>query len=337
MAPNPDAAVAESRGRLLVLGAGAVGASLGGLLARGGREVVLIARGAQLAALRRDGLQLRLPGACHKLRLPVFARIEELAWQPDDTVLLAVKSQDTAAALADVDRRSRLVCAQNGVCNEPAAAALGFAQVYGMMVWTPALCLDPGCVDVFADPPGVLRLGRHPEGEDAFCRGLTRDLAEAGYDAGAVADIMHVKRSKLLCNLGNGLDAWCVPGPGVRALARRVSEEGARVLRAAGLSFAADFAQQMNGRLAYKDVAGRSRAGGSTWQSVMRGRSSEVAFLNGTICALGAQAGVSTPLNAMLCGLAERAPAARSVPLEQLLQEVPAPALDKQEPQASGS
>ena len=48
-------------GRYIVYGAGGIGASLGAQLARAGREVVLIARGAQLTALREKGLEYVTP------------------------------------------------------------------------------------------------------------------------------------------------------------------------------------------------------------------------------------------------------------------------------------
>ena len=46
--------------RVLVLGAGAVGGYFGARLAEGGHDVTFVARGANLDALRRDGLTIRL-------------------------------------------------------------------------------------------------------------------------------------------------------------------------------------------------------------------------------------------------------------------------------------
>ncbi|MGH3339382.1 MAG: 2-dehydropantoate 2-reductase N-terminal domain-containing protein, partial [Propionibacteriaceae bacterium] len=47
--------------RYIILGAGAVGGALGGRLVLAGRDVVLVARGNHLAALREHGLRLRTP------------------------------------------------------------------------------------------------------------------------------------------------------------------------------------------------------------------------------------------------------------------------------------
>jgi choline dehydrogenase-like flavoprotein len=63
--------VAVSIRRVVVVGAGAAGGTLGGLLSLAGHEVVLVARGAHGAALAAHGLQLRTTTGEHVLRLPV--------------------------------------------------------------------------------------------------------------------------------------------------------------------------------------------------------------------------------------------------------------------------
>src|SRR5947208_7966753 len=86
--------------RYIIIGAGAVGGSIGGRLAGAGHEVVLVARGAHYANLRGFGLHLRVPDGSYTYRLPTVdgpAGLGEL--RPDDVLVLAVKTQDTAAAL----------------------------------------------------------------------------------------------------------------------------------------------------------------------------------------------------------------------------------------------
>jgi len=58
--------------RVLVMGAGAVGGYYGGVLARRGHDVVFVARGEHLAAMRERGLELRTDGQTYLLR-PVRA------------------------------------------------------------------------------------------------------------------------------------------------------------------------------------------------------------------------------------------------------------------------
>ena len=59
--------------RWIVYGAGAVGGVLGGLLHEAGEDVVLVARGPHLAALRRDGLTLASPAGTRTIDVPAAA------------------------------------------------------------------------------------------------------------------------------------------------------------------------------------------------------------------------------------------------------------------------
>ena len=154
--------------RFVVYGAGAVGGVLGGLLAGAGYPVVLIARGAHLDAIRRDGLRVLTPDGEWTHRLPTAAGPHEVDWRPDDVVLLAVKSMDTEAALralaAHADPGTAVVCVQNGVANERAALRL-FENVYGVCVMFPTTHLTPGVVVANSAPvPGILDIGRYPTG-----------------------------------------------------------------------------------------------------------------------------------------------------------------------------
>ncbi|MEV7023017.1 2-dehydropantoate 2-reductase N-terminal domain-containing protein, partial [Kitasatospora sp. NPDC093558] len=86
--------------RYIIIGAGAVGGTIGARLHESGRDVVLVARGAHLAALREHGLTFGAPDGTRTLPVPAVSGPEELELRPDDVLVLAVKTQDTAAALA---------------------------------------------------------------------------------------------------------------------------------------------------------------------------------------------------------------------------------------------
>src|SRR5688572_19830275 len=83
--------------RLVVIGAGAIGAGIGGLLWAAGADVIFVARGENGAALARDGLDLRLPRGPRRLRVPVGA-VGDV--RPGDLVVLATMGHDTASAVA---------------------------------------------------------------------------------------------------------------------------------------------------------------------------------------------------------------------------------------------
>ena len=152
--------------RYVVHGAGAIGGVVGARLFRAGVPVVLIARGAHLAAIRRGGLGLSSPEGSESCAVPAVGAPSEIGFRGDDVVLLATKTQDAAAAL-DALRDAAVpavpvVCLQNGL--ESARLALRrFERVLGAMLMLPTSHLEPGVVLAHSAPvPGVVDLGRFP-------------------------------------------------------------------------------------------------------------------------------------------------------------------------------
>ncbi len=298
--------------RYVVLGAGAIGGSVGVRLDRAGREVVLVARGAHLAAIRTAGLQLLTPDGAVVARAPAVESPEQIDRRSDDVVLLCVKSQDTVATLgawADWIGEAPVFCLQNGVANE--SAALRFVpNVHGACVYLASAFTQPGRVAQFMAPmTGVLTLGRYPGGSEDTDTNLAVDLAAAQFAAPVVPDVMRWKYGKLLRNLANGIDALCGPAE-VDDLLDAVRSEGQAVLAAAGIDYVGDAEDRAaRGKLvAVREVPGVNRGGSSSWQSLARGTGSiESDWLNGEIVALGREHEVPVPVNAAVQSLARRA------------------------------
>ena len=282
-------------GRVLVLGAGGIGGGMGGLLARAGTAVELVARGAHLDALRTDGLRVGLPDERFSVRLPAHRRLADARPTPDDLVLLAVKCQHTAALLRELPPEVPVACAQNGMTNEPLVASR-VRRVLGLMVYVPAVHLRPGHVQLHGHPgPGRIDVGDHPDGAGDLAGALAAALRSAGFDSDALPDIMAWKRAKHLTNLGGALQ---VLGELDMDRARALWEEGRAVFEAAGLPCRG--VQELFDRvgpLELRPVAGIDRVGGSTLQDHLRGRPLESAWLNGHVSELGRRHGVPTPLN----------------------------------------
>jgi 2-dehydropantoate 2-reductase len=100
------------------MGVGGIGACIGGRLAAAGADILFLARGAHLAALRTEGL--RVTSALGDIRLPTIrARADAVDEQPVDVVVFAVKGLDTAAAAETiaplVGPDTAIVPFQNGV------------------------------------------------------------------------------------------------------------------------------------------------------------------------------------------------------------------------------
>ncbi|MBK3575542.1 ketopantoate reductase family protein [Streptomyces sp. MBT65] len=326
--------------RYIIIGAGAVGGAIGGRLAGAGCEVVLVARGAQRAALAEHGLRLKVPDGESAYRLPVVEGPAELGGlRADDVLVLAVKTQDSEAALAlwgpapvtgggSAAERLPIVCAQNGVESQRLALRR-FRRVYGVCVWLPATFVEPGVVAAEGTPlTGILHLGRVPHGTDETARLIAADLEKARFEAPVVPDVTRWQYAKLLSNLVNSIEA--VAGPlGSEASLEfygRVRAEGVAVLDAAGIAYTSDEEgkEARGDRIRLVEIDGVPRGGGSSWQSLNRGAGTiEADYLNGEIALLGRLHGVPTPLNDLLQRLANtfarehRAPG--SMPFDELL------------------
>lgn len=136
--------------RIAVMGAGALGGYFGGRLAQAGEDVAFIARGANLEALRRDGLRIESPLGDAHLR-PVVAVDDPAEIGPVDAVLFLVKLYDTEAAarlLAPLLGPGTIVVSfQNGVdACEKIGAVVGPRRVMGGTAVIPADLRAPGVV-----------------------------------------------------------------------------------------------------------------------------------------------------------------------------------------------
>lgn len=307
--------------RFIVYGVGAIGGTIAASLCLAGREVVGIARGRMLEALRDKGLLLRLPDGEHRVQFACHASPGEIAFRSDDVILLTMKSQDSEAAiraLRDTGTGDQpVVCMQNGVANERTALRY-LPNVYGATVMLPADYTVPGEVNCFGGPKsGMFDLGRYPSGRDATVDAIAGHLQAANFAVFVQDEVMRSKHGKLLENLGNVLDAALGRGGDTEALAERARDEGRAVYRAAGIEWTEIDRNEprRSGVFELRDIAGVSRTGSSSAQSLARGAGSiESDFLNGEIALLGRLHGVPVPVNATLARLGHRLVAERLKP-----------------------
>jgi 2-dehydropantoate 2-reductase len=320
--------------RYVIIGAGAIGGSIGGRLHQAGRDVVLVARGAHLEALRRDGLRLRTPDEDVRLAVPAAGGPDELELTEDDVLVFATKTQQVEPALlawADVPVRAagdgadsgvlgtageRLpaLMALNGVASEPMALRY-FTRVVGICLWLPSVHLVPGEVIVRGGPTsGMLHLGSVPAGRDeALVAEVAADLEAANFDAPRPADVMPWKYRKLISNLGNGLQALVGSAGDTKRLAAAVDAEARSVLDAAGIEVTSDAEESAARAAAFTmhHVPGvPDDVGGSTWQSLQRGTGNvETDYLNGEVARIAHAVGIEAPYNARLATLVRQAAA----------------------------
>src|SRR5262249_21963560 len=103
--------------KVCIYGAGAIGGLMAGWLARSGHEVSVVARGAQLEAIRRGGLRVTSKGQTSSF--PVRAESDPAKIGPQDYVLVTVKAQNLTDAAATIKpllgTDTSIVTAMNGV------------------------------------------------------------------------------------------------------------------------------------------------------------------------------------------------------------------------------
>jgi 2-dehydropantoate 2-reductase len=296
--------------RFVVYGAGAIGGVIGGRLVEHGHAVALIARGAHYEAIRDHGLKVESPDTAITVNADVVDHPSKLRLTDSDVVILAMKSQDTEEALTELAAvappATPVVCAQNGVENERAAIRR-FANVYAVCVMCPAAHLVPGVVQAYSTPtPGILHLGRFPAGIDDVAERAAAAFRDATFASEARPDIMRWKYTKLLMNLGNAAEASFARSDARNTVAERAREEGAAVLRGAGIDFASndEDAALRSDILSIRPIASERRGGGSSWQSLERRTGTvESDYLNGEIVVLARLHLVPAPINESLARL----------------------------------
>lgn len=296
--------------RIIVYGLGAVGGALAAAFTRAGNEVIGIARGKMLEAIKADGLLFRTPAGDERIRFTVVGKPSEIEFRPDDAILLTMKSQDTAEALdalvAAGASSQPVFCFQNGLNNERLALR-HFAKVYGVTVMIPADYITPGEVICYGTPRhGMFDVGCYPIGLDATATQFVEMLVAANFAAWTTDDVMASKRGKLLENLGNVVDAAMGHGNTDAEAMDAVRAEGRAAYAAAGLEFKAIKRDdpRRQGVVDTGKVEGAKRAGSSSTQSLKRGTGSiETDYLNGEIALIGRLAGAPVPLNAALSQL----------------------------------
>jgi 2-dehydropantoate 2-reductase len=147
-------------GVVTVVGAGAIGGTIGAHLTRAGTAVRLVDRAAgHVAAMRKTGL--RIEGYGGPFTVAVDAVTPGELTGPLGVVLLAVKAQDTEdtvrALLPLLDEDSVVVSLQNGLCERTIAGLAGAERTVGCLVNFSADYLEPGVITYGG--PGTVRLG----------------------------------------------------------------------------------------------------------------------------------------------------------------------------------
>lgn len=285
--------------QVAVLGAGAVGCFYGGMLARAGHRVTLIGRPQHVQVFEAQGLRMQTLAFDETVKL--HASTEASAVAGADLVLFAVKSPDTETAGAQMREHLKpgalVLCLQNGVDNaERLRAVLTGVQVAAAVVYVATEMAGPG------------HLRHHGRGElviepSPASERVAQALAAAGVPTEISDNVRGALWAKLILNCAyNALSAVgriaygeLVQQPGVKDTMRDVVAECRAVAAADGVTLPGDVDAAVR-RIAETMPSQYS----STAQDLMRGKPSEIDFLNGYVVRRGDALGVPVPANRVL-------------------------------------
>jgi 2-dehydropantoate 2-reductase len=290
------------------MGAGALGCYFGGRLAQSGAKVTLIGRPAHVEAIKRDGLILESGGKT--TAIPLEATTEPSGVRDATLVLVCVKSADTESAAKAIAphlaKEAILVSLQNSIGNVERIRAHIDRPVAAGLVYTGANMPDPGHVRHTGG--GGIVLGGVPAWgvDDAVLAKIKSIFEPAGVPIDLSPSIELALWTKLMQNCA--YNAVCalterpygemVAMPDVRAVMGQAGDEVVALAHRKGVMLDPGSVEA-----ALQRVTTMMTTMSSTAQDIMKGKPTEIDYLNGLIARESKALGMSAPINAMLAAL----------------------------------
>ncbi len=293
-----------------IAGAGAVGCHYGSLLQQAGSDVVYLARGEQLVALKENGLT-HIANE-NRVRLHVQASGDASILDGCDVLLITCKTtalEQLCMQIAPVvNGEMLLVTMQNGVtapdmvaCCFPGSPLVAASAFIGVRVEKPGVIIHSAA--------GHVRLGwwqQKSEHASLMLKSLIAAWRLSAVDAQEVADMESMLWHKMLWNCGfNAITAL------TRCYAKDIAadEDSVRWVRAAmqevvavadgsGVTLPDDAIEQ---HLDLTMKAGPVKS--SMWQDIEHGRPTEIEAMNGFVAIKARELGLEAPVNDMLTAL----------------------------------
>jgi 2-dehydropantoate 2-reductase len=313
--------------KICVFGAGAIGGHLAARLARGGADVSVVARGANLAAIKAGGLTIKAPDETFTAR--VTATDDPATLGPQDAVLVTVKAPALASVAATIapllGPDTPVVFVINGIpwwyfdhhggaldgtrleALDPGGAiraAIGPARTLGGVVYSACTVVEPGVIHV-EHARNRLILGELDGSVSPRAEAIAAPLRAGGFVAEIAADIRSAVWSKLMLNMAGGPIAVLTTAsgkvnllePAIETAVREIYAEAEAIARALGCDpvFNAEASLAGSRKTSHKP---------SILQDLELGRPMEVATIFDAPLQLARLAGVATPTLDLIVALA---------------------------------
>lgn len=284
--------------KIAVMGAGAVGCYYGAKLAQHGHDVVLIGRPGHVREINKNGLLFESGGV--RTTVDLAASIDPAAVAGADIVLFCVKSTDTASAGAAIaphlGDNAVVMSLQNGVDNAERLSAIIGRLVVPAVVYVAVGMAGAGHVTHFGRGELVI-------GPDDASDVIAQTMRPAGIPVDISENAQGALWAKMILNCAyNALSAVSrlpygelAKGDGVMTVIENVVAECLAVAGGLGIVVPGDVGAAVAGII--KTMPAQYS---STAQDLMRGKPSEIDYLNGYIVRKGGELGVATPANQVL-------------------------------------
>jgi len=290
--------------RIVVIGAGGVGACFGGELARAGHDVTMFARGAHLDALRRRGVTVRTPEG--EFTAPVAATNAVAELPSADLAVIAVKSYSLAdiipIARAVADRGADVLPLLNGVtaADELIAGGVPRHKVLGGLARVSAVRTDPGVVERRSGFQSMV-VGELTGGLSGRASAIAQMFADARIDARASGSMeielwqkfVFITAMAAVCGLARASIGPVRDAPGGRRLIERAVTEVVDVARARGVALPDDEGPRT---CAYIDTLPATMKP-SFLLDVEAGGPTELETLSGAVARFAGDAGIDCPVH----------------------------------------
>jgi 2-dehydropantoate 2-reductase len=296
--------------KIAVLGAGAMGALFGGMLAEAGHEVWLVDVWQEhIEAIGREGLHVEGTDGERTIRnLEATSRPEDAG--PAELVVVFVKSTVTGAAVADARAlfgpKTLALTLQNGLGNvEKMASVIGSEQIVAGVTTYGANVLGPGRIRHAGTGPTTI--GELDGSLSLRIQGVAEVLNSSGIKTHVSDNVLGLIWGKLMVSVGlNPLTALTglrngelLHFPETEEIMEMAVHEAAAVARSKGIRLPYD--DPVEHAKAVSRATGENRS--SMLQDVSSKRRTEIDMISGAIVREGRALGIDTPVNLVLLNL----------------------------------
>ncbi len=287
--------------RITFVGSGAIGSLFGGLLKKGGSDVLLIGRQDHVRSIKRNGLTI---SGIEKFTINIDASTNPLDAEDSDLIVITTKAYDTKKALLDVvpilTNNIKVMSLQNGVGNiEEISKYVEDHNVLGSVTSMGALLEAPGKVQFRGK--GTTFVGELSK-EGKYAKKISNIFNNAGIKTQFTNDIFCEIWSKAIINSAinpiasifdnkNGI----LLDENLLKIVREVTNEGRTILQKDGINIPNDIFEKT-----LEVINNTSNNINSTLSDLRNGNKTEIDYISGKIVEVGHKLGLPTSYNKTL-------------------------------------